>query len=243
MSPARVDAIGMQTARLVKAGQIEPAYICLQPVLLAKTPFPRLERIAAPVGAGPIAPANRLLARIAQDKPLGGWVIIGIVLRQQLGRDLEGALGRCRRYIISASTWYGADILGERVVGGALLLQGGPSLVRLRRWREDSSPWVRRALGSGIHFWAKRSRGIPAARPQAQALLDFLAPLFAEPDNDAVKGIGWGLKTLGRCFPDQTVAWLDQRAMDPGPKPRALMLRKARTYLPASGVPRRTRRR
>jgi hypothetical protein len=40
--------------------------------------------------------------------------------------------------------------------------------------------------------------------------------------------VGWGLKTLGRYYPDLMADWLAQQV---GRRHRALMLRKALTYL------------
>jgi hypothetical protein len=48
---------------------------------------------------------------------------------------------------------------------------------------------------------------------------------------DAVKGIGWGLKTLGRHYPRLVADWLVDRLAEGG-RHRALVLRKALTYLP-----------
>jgi hypothetical protein len=55
-----------------------------------------------------------------------------------------------------------------------------------------------------------------------------LAPLFDEREIDAVKGIGWGLKTIGRMYPDLLTEWLLEQT---GRGHRAIMLRKALTYL------------
>jgi hypothetical protein len=52
--------------------------------------------------------------------------------------------------------------------------------------------------------------------------------MFEEWEMDAVKGVGWGLKTLGRHYPDLVADWLAQQV---GRRHRALMLRKALTYL------------
>jgi hypothetical protein len=104
-------------------------------------------------------------------------------------------------------------------------------LEHLRTWREDESAWVRRAVGVAVHFWAKRSRGAPALRPQAEALLSLLAPMFGEWEMDAVKGVGWGLKTLGRHYPELLADWLSQEIVPGQRRHRALMLRKALTYL------------
>jgi hypothetical protein len=47
---------------------------------------------------------------------------------------------------------------------------------------------------------------------------------------DVVKGVGWGLKALGRYYPDLVAAWLEGQASRPH---RRLMMHKATTYLPA----------
>jgi 3-methyladenine DNA glycosylase AlkD len=162
---------------------------------------------------------------------MGGWLIIGSALHQQLDGDLQGAFRRCQYYIVQWNVWYATDILGERVPGPALVRHFESALSLLAFWREDQYRWVRRAVGVSIHFWAKRSRGAPEITGHAKQLLELLEPMFSERDIDAVKGVGWGLKTLGRNYPDVTSEWLRcQVAMRPY---RALMLRKALTYLPA----------
>lgn len=79
------------------------------------------------------------------------------------------------------------------------------------------------------HYWAKQSKGKEGLLPQARALLDLLDPLFEERNMDAIKGVGWGLKTLGKYYPELAADWLAEKATRPH---RALMLRKAITYLP-----------
>jgi hypothetical protein len=48
----------------------------------------------------------------------------------------------------------------------------------------------------------------------------------------AVKGIGWGLKTLGRYYPDLMSDWLTVLVLQEKRPHRVIMLRKACTYLP-----------
>jgi len=103
-----------------------------------------------------------------------------------------------------------------------------PSLTLLAPWREDANRWVRRTVGVAVHFWAKRSRGAAEHAAQADALLGFLAPMFDEWEMDVVKGVGWGLKTLGTHYPDLVADWLARQV---GRRHRALMLRKATAYL------------
>ncbi len=56
--------------------------------------------------------------------------------------------------------------------------------------------------------------------------------MFEERETDAVKGIGWGLKTLGKHYPDQLVDWLEVQIHEHQRRHRKLMVNKALTYLP-----------
>ena len=218
---------------LVQAGEVREAYVLLAPVLATRTPFPVLGRIGEVLGAGSLLQVNRFLDRIASEGTEGGWVVIGTTLGAQLERDLVGAFDRCRKYVIMADVWYAADILGERVPGPALVTHFDSALNLLAPWREHANAWVRRTAGVAAHFWAKRAYGSPELVPRVEALLTFLEPMFSEREIEAVKGIGWGLKTLGRHYPQMVADWLlRQRAS--GRPHRALMLRKALTYLPAT---------
>ena len=216
--------LGERIAALVGDGQVVGAYDLLSPVLAERTPFAMLRRIGEPVGACPQKAMDAFLDLIAIDKTEGGWVIIQSVLAQMLDRDLSGAFTRCRDFIVTADVWYAADTMGEGVVGQALVRHFEPASGLLDSWRKDDNPWVRRAVGIGVHFWAKRSRGSVELVPQAKTLLAFLEPMWGEWDMIAVKGVGWGLKTMGRNYPDLVADWLPKRV---DRRHRALMLRKA----------------
>jgi 3-methyladenine DNA glycosylase AlkD len=219
----------------------------LAPVLAGRTPFRLLDLIGEAVGTGTLEEAcpelalsevegrsrrvNVFLDRAAADRTEGGWVVIGSALGQQLDRDPAGAFARCRDYIIAADVWYATDILGERVPGPALVTDFQPSLDLLAPWREGANRWVRRTVGVAVHFWTKRSRGAAEHTAQAEALLAFLEPMFEEWDMDAVKGVGWGLKTLGKHYPDLVADWVAQQVVHRQRRHRAIMLRKALTYL------------
>ena len=222
--------LGKRLAVLVQAGQVTQADALLAPVLAERTPFHLLDRIGEAIGAGPLEAVNVFLEQIAAAETEGGWVVIGNALGEQLARDLSGAFARCQGFIIAGDVWYATDILGERVPGQALVAHFERALDLLAPWREDANSWVRRAVGVAAHFWAKRSRGAAEHVVQAEALLAFLEPMFGEWDVSAVKGVGWGLKTLGRHYPDLVTDWLAERRIGERPV-RALMVRKALTYL------------
>jgi 3-methyladenine DNA glycosylase AlkD len=223
--------LGTHLAKLVRAGQRPQAYDSLAPVLAERTPFRLLDIIGESVGNEPIDAVDAFLERIAAGKTEGGWVVIASALRQQLKCDLEGAFSRCKTYIVSADIWYATDILGERVPGPALLNRFEPSLKLLAPWREDPNHWVRRTIGIAVHFWAKRVKGAAEHLSQAEALLTFLEPMFEDRDMDAIKGVGWGLKTLGRHYPDLLTQWLAHQVVHRQRQPHSLMLRKATKFL------------
>jgi 3-methyladenine DNA glycosylase AlkD len=220
--------LGERIGFLVQRGQMSQAYGLLFPVLAERTPFDTLRRIGAPVGRYQLNQVDPFLVLIATDKTEGGWVVISSVLQAQLDRDLPGAFVRCRDFIIVADVWYASDTLGEGVPGQALVSHFQPALELLAPWREDANAWVRRAVGVAVHFWAKRSRGAAEHAAQAKELLAALEPIFEEWDMSAVKGVGWGLKTLGKYYPDLVADWLPEQVSR---RHRTLMLRKALTYL------------
>lgn len=234
MNPQQARELGQRIVSLVRDRRLDEAHQVLAPVLAAKTPFRLLDYIGKAVGTGPLPAVNAFLERIAVDKPMGGWVVIASALGQQLDRDMAGAFARCRTCIVAADNWYAPDILGERVPGPALVSSFQPTLELLTPWRDDDNRWVRRAVGVTVHFWAKRVHGASEYAAQAETLLRFLEPMFEEQDVDAIKGVGWGLKTLGRHYPILVTDWLARQLVQHERHPRALMLRKALTYLSAS---------
>jgi len=224
--------IGKQIRIYLERGAPDEAFRVVFPLLNQRIPFPRLEDIGQAIVLPHLEEMKSFLDHIAATRSEGGWVIIATVLRCYLDTSLAAALHLARDYVVLADVWYACDIFGERVPGTALLKNFRHSLVLLDPWRNDPNPWVRRTVGVAIHYWAKRTKGQSAFISQAQTLLDFLIPLFEEQEMKALKGIGWALKTMGRYYPEVTAQWLLQEVHFHQRKPRALMLKKAITYLP-----------
>jgi hypothetical protein len=232
MRISQAKLISEHLVSLIENNDLETAYSSLCPILSERTPFSSLSLIGSKIGACPTDPVNELLVRIASDETMGGWVIIGSALGAQLNQDFQGSFHRCNQYIISADSWYGSDIMAERTPGPALVLDFNKALENLTAWREDPNHWVRRAAGVSVHYWAKKSAGNEIHLLEAKKLLDFLTPMFSEWDMDAAKGVGWGLKTLGKHYPELVTPWLTQQVINPQIRYRAIVLRKSLTYLP-----------
>ena len=231
ISARDADELGEQLAVLLRMKHAAEAYTLLAPVLAQRTPFALLDRIGSAVGAASLSNARPFLEEIADRKTEGGWVVIASALRQQLGRDRVGAFKRCRKYIVTGDVWYVADIFGERVPGPALVEDFESTLAMLAPWREDANRWVRRTVGIAVHFWGKRSHTKPESSRPAKILLDFLEPMFEEQEIDAIKGVGWGIETLGKFYPALVSEWLGD-IVQRHTHYRALMLRKSIRYLP-----------
>lgn len=228
LNSGEAKSLGREIAVRLREGEQSASLDLLSPVLAQRTPFPILERLGEAIGTSPVDRIDPFLDALAALETEGEWVVIGAALAQRLDRDLAGALGRCRGYVIAADVWYGADILGERVPGPALVRDFDRALAELSPWREDANHWVRRAVGVAVHFWAKRSGGSEELTSRAGDLLAFLEPMFGEWELPAAKGIGWGLKTLGKHYPDLMVGWLPDQL---NRRHRAVVARKAMTYL------------
>jgi len=112
-----------------------------------------------------------------------------------------------------------------------LLVDFKATLEHIAPWRHDNNRWVRRSVGVAVHFWAKRAHGAQELTDRARTLLDFLEPMFEERTTDAIKGIGWGIKTIGKHYPEPTTGWLVEQVAVRRRPYRALMLRKSLTYL------------
>lgn len=230
MNAKQADALAQQVSLHIQQGQIDAAYQLLTPIISDKNPFRYLDRIGKALGAQPLPRTNSLLQRLAGSQTIGAWPIIGTSLAGWFESDLDEVLSQTRNYIIQGDTWHSTDNLGERVVGPALVQHFDETIQLLASWRTDENRWVRRSLGTATHLWTKRAKGVPELAPNAETLLDFLVPLFEEKEIDAVKGIGWGLKTLGRYYPDLATPWLVEQVVHQQRPYRATMLRKALTY-------------
>ncbi len=218
---------GTQLATLLSEEDFCTAYAFLAPILAQKTPFRSLDLIGEQLGKAPKDLVNTFTRQIAEEKTMGGWVVIGSALKQWIPADMEAALARVPGLVCPADTWYATDILGERIPGPALVADFDKTLPLLAPWRAHENRWMRRIVGVAIHYWAKRSRYLEESIPRVYKFLDFLSPCFEENNLDATKGIGWGLKTLGKYWPDITAPWLAEQKSRPH---RAIMMKKAMTY-------------
>jgi len=231
MNRSETRELAARCCDLLSAGDVEEALAQLRPVVADRTPFTLLDLIGRMIaGAATTNPDGftALLDGLAATDAIGAWPLIGSALAAaHLPHDTPRAFAAARSYILQAGVWHATDALGERVLGEGLQVAFNTALSLLADWREEASPWLRRAVGVAVHRYTKRERDRPE---QVARLLDLLAPLFEEREIFALKGAGWGLKTIGNFYPDLLAPWLREQLASK--QPRRLMVRKAVAYLP-----------
>lgn len=233
MEKSQAKQIGNDLAQIIHNGDLKTAMELLEPLLTQRIPFTSMGEIGSIIGSGRFEYTNPFLSLVAATKSEGGWPVIGMALNAQLHRDFFGVFDRCRDFICDGDVWYCADILAERVPGPALLMFFDSAFEKLIDWSMDSNAWVRRSVGVAIHFWGKRSKGNKKLQTQAVQLLGLLTPMFTESEIKAVKGIGWGIKTLSRFYPDLVTKWMINEVKPQHKQYKSIMMNKAVKFLPA----------
>jgi len=224
------DAVASEAEALVREGDLEKACDILDALAFGRTKFPILDRVGIRLGKASLeeAPLLEALDRMISRGSVGYYVIVGSALAQRLRSNMATCLEKTAEYIVIGDNWAKCDSIAERVWGEALVCNFPRAYMYLARMRDHDNRWVRRALGVAVHYFAKRT---PTARPELRKLLVLLAPELGEREYDAIKGIGWGFKTIGKYQPKLLAKFLENHVKRV--HPTKLMLKKATTYLPA----------
>ena len=219
-----------KVANLTTSGKSEAVLQALKPVLDFKCPFAKLDTLGQHIGKTSGNPKEffETFDRIINYNAMGGFVIVGQALIQFLPNNFKLVMEKSREYIIKGDTWYVCDIIGERSLGHALVNYFDKSLPWFKKFLNDENKWVKRSVGAAIHFFSKRVIDQPE---KTRLLLDLTEPHIEEKQIDVVKGIGWGLKTIGRHHPDLLVDFL-KRQIELKRNISKVMMRKALTYVP-----------
>ena len=201
----------------------------LNPVLDAKVPFPLLDEIGRLLGETGIHDSSKYFGvfdTIIDTDKMGGYVIVGQALAAFLGTELEASINKATEIVSKGQKWYVCDIVGERVLGQALVAYFESTVPLLKQKTSLKDQEVRRSIGVAVHFFAKRRPEDIERMEQLLQLLDFMVEdrrVFV------VKGVGWGLKTIGKHQPKLVEAFLEKTLATK--RISKLMLRKATKYL------------
>jgi 3-methyladenine DNA glycosylase AlkD len=203
----------------------------LKPILNSKCPFCKLDFIGKRIGHK-LKDSPEIVVKgfdnLIEYNKMGSYVISGQGLTELLPENIDLVMEKSRQYILFGDKWYVCDIIGERSIGKSLVEYFDITLPWIEKFLEDESNWVKRTAGVSIHFFNKR---IINQKERTILLLDILGPHMEEKQIDVVKGIGWGLKTIGRHHPDILTSFLLEQ-IKKDKKISKIIIRKALTYLP-----------
>jgi 3-methyladenine DNA glycosylase AlkD len=207
----------------------EAFWTVLNPVLDAKVPFPLLDEMGRMLGKAGRLDSQKYFGVfneiVATDK-MGGYVIVGQALAAFLEPELEEAIRKAAEIVAEGRKWYVCDIVGERALGQALVAHFESAAPVLERMTVLEDQGVRRSIGVAVHFFAKRR---PEDVERMKRLLSLLSLLVEDKRVFVVKGVGWGLKTIGRHQPKLVEDYLKETIKTK--RISKLMLRKATAYL------------
>ena len=202
----------------------------LKEVLDQKCPFSLLDALGKEIGqAGANLPQrfSQACDAIIAYNAMGSYVVVGQALICFLPTQFDTVMEKSCEYIITGDTWYVCDIIGERSIGYALVNHFDKTLPWIRKFLQDDNTWVKRTAGTAVHFFSKRVKNDTS---RTKTLLKLVEPFIEEKQIDVVKGIGWGLKTIGKYQPDELTAFLVKQ-LKAKKRISKLMLKKAFTYL------------
>lgn len=168
-------------------------------LLKKKVRFPLLEYAAREI-AGFLPEPDQLPVtdHIVELKEIGSQVLAGIILQQRLSVDFEQSIAKACEYIRFGDQWYVCDIIGERVLGYALLSTPEKTIPLLRQLAVQEDKWIVRTVGVAAHYAVKKGLDPVFVVP----VFDLLLSLAGTKDFHTKKGIGWGAKTVARFHPD-----------------------------------------
>ncbi len=176
-------------------------------LLKKKVSFPLLEYAAKEMLSW--IPENEHLhftdSLVATDE-MGSYVLAGIILQLRLPLHFDQSIHHACTYIVSGNEWYVCDIVGERVLGYALLTVPEKTIPVLEQLAKQSDKWIVRTIGVATHYAVKKG----LSPIYVEAMFRLLLSLSNVTDFHIKKGIGWGAKTIAKFHPTIIKQYLKQ---------------------------------
>ena len=168
-------------------------------LLQHKVRFPLLEYAACELAAVlPEAEQPDFTDALIQFDTIGGNTIAGMILQILQPRHFDASLEKAAAYITRGNQWYVCDIIGERVMGHALLTQPERALPALQQLATHPDKWMVRSVGVATHYATKKG----LKKKDAATMFGLLLGLAGSTEFHTKKGIGWAAKTIAKFHPD-----------------------------------------
>jgi 3-methyladenine DNA glycosylase AlkD len=232
MTKSEILEVADNCIHCIESGQIDRVWDKLLSVLNERTAFQMLDIIGSKLGESALSHKSKYLEffdLLSAKKLMGGYVIIAQSLISLLQDDCMECFEKAKEYMIEGDEWYVCDTFGERILGYAMIDHFDKTRSLFQEFVCDDNHWVRRSVGVAAHFFAKRCRDDKRDDRKAAEILELLTPQICERDIRILKGIGWGLKTLGRYYPELLVPYMKTQISDK--QISAVIIRKCVTYL------------
>lgn len=185
-------------------------------LLQRKIRFPLLEYAAREIAAAlPEQEHIPLTDALMELDEIGGNTLVGMILQLRLGAHHEASLEKAAMHIIRGNQWYVCDIIGERVMGHALLTAAEKTIPVLQRFALHPDKWIVRSVGVATHYAVKK--GLQKAH--AATMFTLLLSLSGATEFHTKKGIGWAAKTIAKFHPDIIAAEADRITADASVRP------------------------
>lgn len=231
ISKQELQQLAEKVVNTILSGDNEVIQI-LKPILDVKCPFAKLDTLGKHIGKAGAGSDNAeafftAFDSIIEYNAMGSFVIVGQALIHFLPDHFKSVMEKSKEYIIKGDTWYVCDIIGERSPGHALVAYFDETIPWFEKFLEDECKWVQRSVGVAIHFFSKRVLDQPE---KTKELLTLVEPHLERKQTDFAKGVGWGLKTIGKHHPDILMQFLETQLRLKRDISKTIM-RKAMTYL------------
>ncbi len=168
-------------------------------LLKKKVRFPLLEFAATKIYISiPEKNQIEITDKIIALHKIGSNTIAGMILQLRLEKHFLQSINKAIEYIIEGNEWYVCDIIGERVMGYALLTQPEKSISVLKKLSEHSDKWIVRSVGVATHYAVKKG----VKKNSVREMFVLLLSLSTVTDFHTKKGVGWAAKTIAKFYPD-----------------------------------------
>lgn len=168
-------------------------------ILQQKIKFPALEH-ASVILDEVIADGDKkqLIQALIDFDEIGSYVIAGKMLQISLNKNLPEAIESAGNYMIQGDVWYACDIIGERVMGHALLTMPDKTIPILHKLSNADNKWLVRSVGVATHYATKKG----LSKVDVEKMFGILFLLSGSTEFHTKTGIGWGAKTVAKFHPD-----------------------------------------
>jgi hypothetical protein len=198
-SKATVSELVAVAVRLLSKGDKAFVGALHDTVLNNKIRFPLLEFAA--VELYNIIPEEKQIGitdKVIALHTIGGNALVGMLLQKRLSKHFKESIDKAAEYIIEGDEWYVCDIIGERVMGYALLTMPEKTLPILKKYAKHDDKWIVRCIGVAGHYAIKKG----LKKQYVEELFQLLLTLRDVTEFHTKKGVGWAAKTTAKFHPE-----------------------------------------